>query len=297
MIIGRYFFLGLGLSFAGTTMSVVSFFLAHLVPITALGLAAVIVGVTAISLPEQVSGSYAMKTLLRGTTLGIDPLLVEIEKRRMTASRNEIAKKGITTGSLDDLESDDQESGRDQLKVRAIYLPPKLKEEYGGPKRSSSALAISSAPDEDERSSVYIALSDFVPEGIDVMRAAPTELLSEDEAQQGIRVFTAGAYLGQIEEIRDRDVTIEDALNYILVESAELCSSIRAYEIEDTIVLEIDDVKVESETQTYRNLLGSLPTSLATSAISAMKKAPLVVTNEDITPTKTVARIQVLQGK
>ena len=284
--------MGLGLSFAGTTTSVVSFFLAHLIPLTALGIAAVIVGVTAATLPEQVTGSYAMKVLLRGSALGIDPLLEEILARRGKTS-NSNAKEEIPNPawnySLEDAESEKRdEGGPKQGNIpRAIYLPPKMKE---------PSIATKS-PSEDERSSVYIPFADHIPPTLEEMRAAPTTLLSEDKSQDGIRVFTAGAYLGQVEEIKSEDVTVEDALGYILVESAELCTSVRASEIEDTIVIEIDVVKVEPESESYRTLLGSLPTSLAASVVSAIKGAPVVIANEDITPAKTVARLLILEGK
>ncbi len=290
MIFGRYFFLGLGLSFAGTTTSVVSFFLAHLIPLTALGIAAVIVGVTAATLPEQVTGSYAMKVLLRGSTLGIDPLLDEILARRGKTSNPNLQNPNPAGNyALEDVEGEKrEEGGPKQGKIpRAIYLPPKMKE---------SSIATKS-PSEDERSSVYIPLRDHILPTLEEMRAAPATLLSEDKSQDGIRVFTAGAYLGQVAEIRGEDVTIEDALEYILVESAELCTSVRASEIEDTIVIEIDDVKVEPESESYRTLLGSLPTSLAASVVASIRGVPVVIANEDIAPTKTVARLLILGGK
>lgn len=282
--------MGLGLSFAGTTTSVVSFFLAHLIPLTALGIAAVIVGVTAATLPEQVTGSYAMKVLLRGSTLGIDPLLDEILARRGKISNpNAQIPNPAWNYSLEDAEGEKRdEGGPKQGNIpRAIYLPPKLKE---------PSIATKS-PSEDERSSVYIPFADHIPPTLEEMRAAPTTLLSEDKSQDGIRVFTAGAYLGEVEEIKSEGVTVEDALEYILVESAELCTSVRASEIEDTIVIEIDVVKVEPESESYRTLLGSLPTSLAASVVSAIRGGPVVIANEDITSTKTVARLLILEGK
>lgn len=286
MIFGRYFFLGLALTSAGTTTSVVSYFVAHVVPLTALGVAAIIVGLTAASLPEQVTASYAMKALLRGSTLGIEPLLDEIQTRRERARPRQGTPNLASKYSLEDLESDELSSQGEVS--RAIYLPPKLK----GPNSYSE-----SPSSEDERASVYIALGHFIPSSVEEMRLAPTLLLPEDKAQVGIRVFTAGAYLGQVAEIGNEDIAIEDALQHILVESAELCSSVRASEIEDTVVVQIDNVKVKPESELYRDLLGSLPTSLAASVVAAVRSAPVVIADEDITPSKTIARLQVLQGK
>jgi hypothetical protein len=295
LIIGRYFFLGIGLSFVGTTTSVVSYFLAHIIPLTALGIAAVIVGVTAASLPEEVSASYAMKTLLRGSTLGIDPLLEEIEKRQQipgnqgnSLQSSSPSPAGYPLHDLEEIDADEEEGDEEKSfkqrrsALRAIYLPPKPK---GQVKK-----------EDDARGSVYVPLVDHIPSTLDEMRAAPTTLLPEEKAQAGIRVYTPGAYLGLVEEVNGEDVTIEDALQYVLVESAELCSVVRAAEIEDTIVLEIDDVKVEPESRSYRNVLGSFPTSLAACIVSTVKGAPVMITNEDITPTRTVARLLIFDG-
>jgi hypothetical protein len=285
LILGRYFFLGLGLSFAGSTTSIVSYFLAHVIPLTALGIAVVIVGVTAATLPEQVTASPAMKILLRGSTLGLDPLLDEIQARRrqnLEKSNSENNNNASTSKNyLRDLEKEEEPIGPTQDNVLiAIYLPPTFE------KNGSND---SSVP-QDERASVYVPLRSSVPTTLDELKAAPATLLPEDRAQEGIRIFTPGAYLGQVKEIRTEDMAIEDALQYVLVESAELCSSVRASEIEDTVVVEIDDVKVQSESKSYRHLLGSLPTSLAASVVA-------VITDEDITPAKTVARFQVLEAK
>jgi hypothetical protein len=277
--------LGLALTSAGTTTSVVSYFIAHVIPLTALGVAAIIVGLTAASLPDQVTGSYAMKALLRGSTLGIDPLLDEIRTRTGTAKPGPETPNPAWKYPLQDLES---EQRRTQVSVfRAIYLPPKY---YGVNSGNKSA-------SEDERASVYIPLSNVIPTTMDEMRLAPTLLLPEGAEQEGIRVFTAGAYLGQVAEIGNEDTTIEDALHYILVESAELCSSVRASEIEETIVVELDNVKVEPESESYRDLLGSLPTSLAASAVATARAAPVVIADEDIAPTRTIARLLILHAK
>jgi hypothetical protein len=312
MILGRYFFLGVGLSFVGTTTSLISYFLAHLVPLTALGIAAIIVGVTAATIPEQVTGSNAMKVLLRGSTLGIDPLLIQIQARRQSnIGRSTSTKENspkvdnpapATTSPnnfLLDLEREEEEGEKEENEPLglgmqnfsgAIYLPPILDRSY----------APVSEEEEEEKASVYIPLTDHIPSTMQEMRAAPTRLLSEEDGndqteQEGIRLFTPGAYLGQVKEIRTEDTTVEDALHYILVESLEMCNSVRASEVEDTVVVEIDGVRLKSESQEYRQLLGSLPTSLAASVVAIVRGAPVVITNEDITPAMTVARFSILE--
>jgi hypothetical protein len=293
LILGRYFFLGLGLSFAGSTTSIVSYFLAHVIPLTALGIAVVIVGVTAATMPDQVTGSRAMKVLLRGSTLGMDPLIDEIQTRRQQNSEKSYAEtnnnSSASKNNLRDLEREEEPVSPIQDNIlTAIYLPPMF--EKDGSNGSSSV-------PQDERASVYIPLARNAPTTFNELLVAPTTLLSKDKAQEGIRIFTPGAFLGQVNDIRKEDMAIEDALQYVLVESAELCSSVRASEIEDTIVVEIDDVKVQSESESYRHLLGSLPTSLAASVVAVVRAAPVVIRDEEITPAKTVARLQILEAK
>jgi hypothetical protein len=301
LILGRYFFLGLGLSFAGTTTSIVSYFLAHLIILTALGIAAIMVGVTAATLPEQVSGSYAMKVLLRGSTLGIDPLLDKIlERRQNNIERLNSSKAANPPPSppssqhyLHDLESEVEEERMESISstqeniLSAVYLPPVFESN-----------ASRGAAQGDQRASVYVSLTDRIPDTLQEMLAAPTTLLDENGGQQqqeGIRIFTPGAYLGEVKEIRIEDIGIEEALQYILVESAELCSTVRASEIEDTIVVEMNDVRVQSESETYRHLLGSLPTSLAASVVAVVRGSPVIITNEEITPTRNIARLSILE--
>lgn len=122
------------------------------------------------------------------------------------------------------------------------------------------------------------------------MRNAPTKLLCS-ERQKGIRIFTIGSDLMEIPELGQEDISVEDALKHLLVDSAELCGSVRASEIEDIVIVEMRNVKVQPETQVYRELLGSLPTSLAASAVSTIRRRQVVIDDERITPSKTVARL------
>lgn len=294
---GRYFFLGLGLTFTGTATAIVSYFQAHVIPFAALGVAIVILGVASVSLPDQVKASGAMKALLQGSTLGIDPLLDEIgERMRRRTQMARVAASSSSSADWRDALSDaegpepegvgrgeEERDGENRRSIGAVYLPP-------DPRRSLDS------GDYEGEASVYIPLNNqALPVTLEEMRAAPLTLLDERNTQAGIRVFTAGAYLGQVPEIRGEDTSIEEALQHLLVDYAELCSLVRASEIEDTIVVEINDVKLRPESRNYRDFLGSLPTSLAASLVCVMKDAPVMVADEEVTPAKTVARLSILR--
>jgi hypothetical protein len=79
--VDRYFSIGLGLVSFGLIFTFFSYFILFNTPLTALGLACIILGATAASLPEHVVPQNAMKAMLRGTTLNIEALLEEFEAK------------------------------------------------------------------------------------------------------------------------------------------------------------------------------------------------------------------------
>jgi hypothetical protein len=265
----RDILLALVLIFVGILISVVSYFVIHLISLVAFGLSILIIGLTIVSLPKQVTGSDSMKALLQGAILGISPLLEEINSKRGGSEESKAeANPPVHHSSI-------------RIKSKCVYLPPKLLESENG----------GTAAFERRTAFVYVPLDEdsIDSRSEEEMRNAPTKLLC-GEPQKGIRIFTIGSDLMQVPELGQANLSVEDALKHILVDSAELCSSVRASEIEDTVIVEIHDVKVQPETQVYRELLGSLPTSLAASAVSTIRRKQVVIDDERITPSKTIVR-------
>jgi hypothetical protein len=266
----RYFVLGVALALMGSMVVIITARFKGSVVFEALGFAVVIVGLTAFSLPEPDSGNDTTLALLKGSIYGIEPLLNEIGARRIEANKKRVENWDQTTmiSLLDEAL---------EHKPPAVYLPP--------------------VGYEGQNSSVYIPIVDRTAVSERDLRNAQPVLLPPDSKQTGVRVFTAGSTVGLLPEIWDDDLSIEETLRRILVQSTKLCSSVKALEVEDSIVLEISDVKEELESNSYRALLGTLPVSIAASIVSAVKGLPFEISSEEIGSRRTVARLAPFKGK
>lgn len=59
----------------GTALGLYSYFIAGIIPLTALGISCIILGLTALSLPRHVRGGPGMRAMLQGATRGVEALL------------------------------------------------------------------------------------------------------------------------------------------------------------------------------------------------------------------------------
>jgi len=221
---GRYLSIGFCLIGFGSVLSAFSYFILTNTSLTALGLASIILGATAASLPEQLVPRNAVKAMLRGATLNIEALLEEFE-----------------------------------VKGGALYLPPR-----------------------DGSVSVYLPLaSNPKPATIEAIRTAPRRVMTMAEGEPGLMVFPPAAELVRAAELGE-DIKLEEALRYLLVDVTELCSTVRASEVEDQIVLEMKNVKIGTEAPRYRALLGTIPSSLAACAIATVTKRGVCLLDETV---------------
>jgi hypothetical protein len=271
LILGRYFALGSALTFGGALTALVSYFVAHIVVFAAIGIACVIVGLTSISLPEQALANEATNALLNGAALVLEPLLEEVRAKRAMTGKNRPGR--VKEQDSSEVEGE-EEAEEPPKRAKSIYLPPEL---------------------DDARNTVkvYIPLIEEEQTTVDEMRGAPTKILPGD-SQKGILVTTATAGLGLVREVRDENQDAESALQYVLVESSELCSSVKMSQLDDTIIAEMETVKVSSESAAYVELLGSLPTSIAATVLAIREKSPIILVDEKIAATKTIAQFRVL---
>jgi hypothetical protein len=90
------------------------------------------------------------------------------------------------------------------------------------------------------------------------MRLAPKSLAGN--GQKGILVYPVGSELTKIPEFQD-GLSLEEALKYVLVESANVCSRVMAEETESLVIVGMKDADVNIQGQKYLDALGSLPTS------------------------------------
>jgi hypothetical protein len=214
---------GLGLVGFGLVLAGFAYLVLSSVPLAALGLACVVLGATAASLPENVVPRSAVRAMLRGATLNIEALLEEFDVRG-----------------------------------GAVYLPPR-----------------------DGLVSAYLPVaSNPGPPSLEALRGAPRRVVTLAGGQPCLMVFPPGAEVVRVSELGE-GVGLEEALSYILVDVTELCSSLRASEAEDVVVLEMRGVKAETEAPRYRELLGSIPSSLAACVVAAVLRRPVRLLGEE----------------
>jgi hypothetical protein len=265
MIKDRYLLLGSSLTVIGCAIVVLSTEASKSVIYGAMGMAVAIVGLTAVSLPRPEAKDDVALTLLKGSTYGMEPLLDAIAAR-LNSKPNDPG--GVSRGLVDP----DEEGRR---KPPAVYLPPVLHK---------------------SGSSVYIPFDRGASTTFEEMKRSPTFLLPKERRQGGVRVFTAGSYLGRSSPIGDGGTPMEAILNQVIVKSAGLCTSLRALEVDGSVVVEMRDFKIGIEPRSYRVLLGRLPTSLAASVVAAARDAPVKIANEEASASRIVARLTVLKG-
>lgn len=68
----------------GTVLGLYSYFIAGIIPLASLGIACIILGLTALSLPRHVNGGSGMRAMLRGATLSVESLLEQSTVGRAT---------------------------------------------------------------------------------------------------------------------------------------------------------------------------------------------------------------------
>jgi hypothetical protein len=266
MIKDRYLLLGSSLTVIGCVIVVLSTETSKSVIYGAMGMAVAIVGLTAVSLPRLEAKDDVTLTLLKGSIYGMEPLLDAIAARLNSKPHD---PGGVGRGLVDP-----EEEGQ-RRKPPAVYLPPVLHK---------------------SGSSVYIPFDRGASPTFEEMKRSPTYLLPLERRQGGVRVFTAGSYLGRSSPMGEEGTPMEAILNQVIVKSAGLCTSLRALEVDGSVVVEMRDFKIGIEPRSYRVLLGRLPTSLAASVVAAARDAPVKIANEEASASRIVARLTVLKG-
>ena len=156
-------------------------------------------------------------------------------------------------------------------KERATYLPPK------------DGLAVAYVP---------LSSNSHSPSATD-LASVSRRLVTEVDGVPVLLVVPPGAELVRAGEIDDGNA-VDDALQYVLLEAAELCSSVKSVVTGDTLVIDIGGIKVKTEAAKYLFCLGSIPTSVAASVASTVLKKGLTLLAEDSNDRKSVAKFRVL---
>ncbi|MDA4126923.1 MAG: hypothetical protein OK452_06950 [Thaumarchaeota archaeon] len=156
-------------------------------------------------------------------------------------------------------------------KEKATYLPPR------------EGLAVA-----------YVPLSTSPHSlSLDDLAKAPRRLVTELEGMPVLMVVPPGAELVRANEL-SQGSGLEDALQYVLVEVSELCSTVKAVVADDKLVVEMRGVKVKTEAAKYLLCLGSIPASIAASVASTVIRKGLVLSSEEINGRKSVVTFRLV---
>jgi hypothetical protein len=154
---------------------------------------------------------------------------------------------------------------------RAIYLPPR-----------------------DGEGVAYVPLSSNPhPLTLDALMAAPRRLVTEAGGTPVLLVVPPGAELVRASELSEAS-GLEDAIQYILTEVSELCSSAKAVTTADKLVVEMKGIKVKTEAAKYLVTMGSIPASIVASVAAAVMKKGITLESENIEDKKSSATFRVL---
>jgi hypothetical protein len=240
------------------------------VPLVALGVACIILGATAAALPRQLTASPAMQMLLGSTALAIDSTLEEIINDKQESGDG-------------DPKSSNQDSASGPLKLQdTIYLPPS---------REGTIYA-------------YVPLQriDITHLNFEEISKAP---IAFRKGMSGVRILPIAAEIGKIPELssneEDRDnehsPALDEALEFILISSAELCSNLNIVEVGNELILEMIDIKVTVEAKNYTRVLGSIPASIAACAIASVTRKPVIIQDETRNEKSLLVRFRLLDNK
>jgi hypothetical protein len=123
--------------------------------------------------------------------------------------------------------------------------------------------------------------------------AAPRRLVTEAEGSQLLLVIPPGSELVRAAELSEAS-GVEDAIQYILTEVSELCSSVKAVSSGDKLVVEIRGTKVKTEAAKYLLSLGSIPASIAASVAATVLGKGVSLVSETIDGRNSTATFEVL---
>jgi len=217
-----YQHLGLALLAFGAVVSATSFFVLQSVPLTALGLGAIMVGIASAMLPPTSVPSSLVKEMLQNSATNIEAILEEFN-----------------------------------VKGRALYLPPR-----------------------DGRVTAFISIEDKPVLEVASSGEVPLRVLSMAGGSRGVTVFPPGSELPKSQDSY-RETTYEDLLRSVLVDASELADSVKITSQGDIEVVEIKSAKVVPRLPKFDACLGSLPSSVAASALAYKTNSRVSIEGEE----------------
>ena len=225
---------GITLAVFGTTLSLFSHLILQIVPLTALGIAIIILGTTIAITSPQPLPKETVQLLINSAIQNIEALLEE-----------------FTTIE------------------KAIYIP------------------------KEERTYAYIPLNPTQIDPNQIVKA-PNRLLIKVGEHYGLQLIPPATELIKTLNLEATEENIEDTLRTLLVDLTDLAEGVKTVSKENTIIIEINGIKLEIEAPKYIETLGSLQASIAAATIATVLKKPVKILEEKMEKKKTTIKVQIL---
>lgn len=230
---------------------------------TALGVASILMGVTIGVLPQRIETSTAMKMMLEDAVV----------------STNTILENQFENGIQKNKPTDPAAETENVNLGRVTFLPPQDGVVSAFVAFDNTKLS----PDKDLKRMINAPFGG----------ASISSYLSDEV--YGIRVYPAGATIPKVPEVQEMtsSASLQDILDFLLVELMHVCESASSAEVGDDVIVEMKGVNVSlQESGFYSKYLGSIGTSIAATAIATFRNRPVTISEEISTGDRKVARLK-----
>lgn len=258
----NYTTLSIFLLIAGASIIVVFLVVQRNYGIIALGLATLLIAVTMASLPRELESSEVMKMMLEEVALSTEKILESIYGSNVI--------------------NEEEPQHKDAVKedFACVFLPP------------VDGLISVYLP-----SPVATRTERYSPTDVQFMMKAPfVTAFTFGNTEMGFRIYPVGFTISRLPELSDAirsELSLQDALGFFLIEKAQICSSLDASEIGDTVVIELDGVKCDTDAELYLKYIGSIPASLAASIAATIHARPVTIIDETGTYVRRLIRLRI----
>jgi len=131
----------------------------------------------------------------------------------------------------------------------------------------------------DERISAFIPVEEGMELNVDTERIS-VRVLTESHGVPGVMVFPPGSELVRL-ALLPEDIQVEDALNAVLVDFAEMADSVKVVSEGDQVLVELVSPKVVSDYDRVNRSLGSLAVSVSGCVIADNLGRPVYFLREE----------------
>jgi hypothetical protein len=145
----------------------------------------------------------------------------------------------------------------------------------------------------DERVSAFIPVEEGMELSIDIERIS-VRVLTESNGVPGVMVFPPGSELVRL-ALLPEDIQVEDALNTVLVDFAEMADSVKVVSEDDQVLVELVSPKVGSDYDRVNQSLGSLAVSVSGCVIADILGKPVYFLREESVDNKLTGFFRVGQ--